>query len=101
MCSPWLILCSRAQAPNAIFELLALQKPMLLVPLPLSQSRGDQLRNAASFQQKGLCRVLQEEALAPDVLEQELERLYIGREEYKERMRGAAPPDPLPQIASA
>ena len=31
---------------NAIFELLALRLPALLVPLPLSASRGDQILNA-------------------------------------------------------
>lgn len=46
---------------NAIFELLALRKPMLLIPLSAAQSRGDQLLNAAHFESLGIARVLQEE----------------------------------------
>lgn len=51
---------SRAGA-NAIFEFLALQIPMLLIPLPLSASRGDQIDNAKSFQKQGFAHVLMEE----------------------------------------
>lgn len=51
---------SRAGA-NAIFELLALQIPMLLIPLSLGASRGDQIDNAASFAKKEIAHVLQEE----------------------------------------
>src|SRR5699024_2777129 len=42
---------SRAGA-NAIFEFLALQIPMLLIPLSQGASRGDQIENADSFQEK-------------------------------------------------
>ena len=43
------LVISRAGA-NAICELLALRIPNLLIPLPASVSRGDQLLNAASFE---------------------------------------------------
>lgn len=46
---------------NAIFELLALKKPMLLIPLSAAQSRGDQLLNAAHFESLGVAKVLHEE----------------------------------------
>ena len=49
---------------NAIFELLALRIPMLLIPLSAAQSRGDQLLNAEFFKSIGTARVLQEEELA-------------------------------------
>ena len=55
------LVLSRAGA-GTVFELLALKKPSLLVPLE-GQTRGDQLENAAYFQQKGLCRVLKKELL--------------------------------------
>ena len=42
---------------NAIFELLALRKPMLLIPLSAAKSRGDQILNAAHFKSLGLARV--------------------------------------------
>ena len=47
---------------NTLFELLALKKPSLLIPLKKG-SRGDQIENALYFEQKGLCRVLYEEDL--------------------------------------
>lgn len=52
---------SRAGA-NTIFELLALRKPALLIPLSKS-SRGDQIENATYFHEKGLCHVLDEAEL--------------------------------------
>lgn len=54
------VLC-RAGA-GTIFELLALKKTAVLVPLS-GQTRGDQKENAEYFEKKGLCKVLQEEAL--------------------------------------
>ncbi|HEY4600045.1 MAG TPA: undecaprenyldiphospho-muramoylpentapeptide beta-N-acetylglucosaminyltransferase [Cerasibacillus sp.] len=58
---------SRAGA-NAIFEFLALQIPMLLVPLSRQASRGDQIINAASFQKKQFAHVLEEEDLTAETL---------------------------------
>jgi UDP-N-acetylglucosamine--N-acetylmuramyl-(pentapeptide) pyrophosphoryl-undecaprenol N-acetylglucosamine transferase len=46
-----LVIC-RAGA-NSLSELSALAKPAILAPLPLSGSRGDQIRNAAFFEQQG------------------------------------------------
>lgn len=57
---------------NAIFELLALRKPMLLIPLSAAQSRGDQLLNAAYFESLGIARVLKEEDLSLEALSTEL-----------------------------
>ncbi len=50
---------------NAIHEFLALHKPMLLIPLPLSASRGDQILNAESFEKRGYAIVLREEKITP------------------------------------
>lgn len=49
---------------NAIFELLAIHKPMLLIPLAASKSRGDQILNAEYFASKGLALQVKEERLA-------------------------------------
>lgn len=57
---------------NAIFELLALKKPMLLIPLSAAKSRGDQLLNASHFKSLGLARVLKEEELLAYPLSKEL-----------------------------
>jgi UDP-N-acetylglucosamine--N-acetylmuramyl-(pentapeptide) pyrophosphoryl-undecaprenol N-acetylglucosamine transferase len=48
---------------SSIFELLALRIPMLLVPLGLSKSRGDQIINAEFFSQKGWALCLPEEEI--------------------------------------
>ena len=56
------LVLSRAGA-NALCEFQALKKPMLLVPLPLSASRGDQILNAQSYEKRGLAHVLLQENL--------------------------------------
>ena len=50
---------------NSIFEFLELKKPMLLIPLSIHASRGDQLLNANYFEKKGFGIVLEEENLTP------------------------------------
>lgn len=55
------VVLSRAGS-NAVFELLALKLPALLVPL-VNGSRGDQSENAVYFQSRGLCRILNETQL--------------------------------------
>ena len=53
---------SRAGA-NVIFELLALNKPTLLIPLSKKISRGDQILNANSFEKEGYAIVLDEDEM--------------------------------------
>lgn len=53
------VVVSRAGA-GTVFEILALKKPALLIPLE-GQTRGDQVENAEYFQKKGLCRVLKQD----------------------------------------
>jgi UDP-N-acetylglucosamine--N-acetylmuramyl-(pentapeptide) pyrophosphoryl-undecaprenol N-acetylglucosamine transferase len=79
------VVVSRAGS-NIIYELLALKKPQLLVPLPITSSRGDQIANARSFEKSGFSRVVEEEELTPDRLVEEVRHLYRDRERYKERM---------------
>ena len=61
------IVLSRAGS-NTLSELLALGKPMLLVPYPLGASRGDQIKNAESYQKRGLARVLAQEQMNPETM---------------------------------
>ena len=58
---------SRAGA-GTVFELIALKKPALLIPLS-SQTRGDQKQNAEYFRRKGLCHVLSQDNLEDIVRE--------------------------------
>jgi UDP-N-acetylglucosamine--N-acetylmuramyl-(pentapeptide) pyrophosphoryl-undecaprenol N-acetylglucosamine transferase len=59
------IVISRAGA-NTLAELAALGKPSLLIPLPQTASRGDQLRNAEVFRAAGAAIVLPEEEARPE-----------------------------------
>ena len=79
------VVVSRAGA-NAICELLALRKPNLLIPLPASSSRGDQLLNAASFESQGFSMVIREESLDEEILVDKIQELYFTRQEYIQSM---------------
>ena len=75
------IVVSRAGA-NVIFELLALKKPNLLIPLSKKSSRGDQILNARSFERKGYSLVLEEEQLKDKRFIEELDKLYANRSKF-------------------
>ncbi|AFY69892.1 UDP-N-acetylglucosamine--N-acetylmuramyl-(pentapeptide) pyrophosphoryl-undecaprenol N-acetylglucosamine transferase [Thalassoporum mexicanum PCC 7367] len=79
------LVISRAGA-NSIFELLALRKPHLLIPLPRASSRGDQILNAKSFQKQGYSAVLFEQDLNQTSLQMAIEQLWQQRQEYIDRM---------------
>ena len=68
------VVVSRSGA-NSIFELRALGKPMLLIPLEIA-SRGDQVDNAKSFEAKGWAKVLRETELSSEKLEHEIIELF-------------------------
>lgn len=76
---------SRAGA-GALFELLALRKPALLIPLPGKASRGDQILNAESFARRGLAHVLRQENLTPESLRAGLAALDGDADALRERM---------------
>ncbi|WP_100486523.1 undecaprenyldiphospho-muramoylpentapeptide beta-N-acetylglucosaminyltransferase [Sporolactobacillus pectinivorans] len=82
------IILSRAGS-NAIFEFLALKKPMILIPLPLRVSRGDQILNADSFKKKGLCEVLDNDSLTAEELQKTIADVYRTRYDYIDRMVAA------------
>lgn len=72
---------------NAIFEFLALKKPMLLIPLSRNASRGDQILNANSFKKQGYANVLEEEELTGDRLVKELKKIKQGKMDILSNMR--------------
>lgn len=80
------IVISRAGA-NAICELLALKKPNILIPLPASSSRGDQILNARSFEAQGFSIVLNEDDLTPELLVDKVHELYFSRQTYHDTMK--------------
>lgn len=91
------IVVSRAGA-NSIFEFLALRKPMLLIPLPMSASRGDQLANAESFRARGIAEVLDEDKLTADAFVRSAIGLYERRETYIRAMDREPRSEALPNI---
>lgn len=77
---------SRAGA-NAIYEFLAMRLPMLLIPLSLAASRGDQIDNAKSFQQQGFADVLFEEELNGERFLEATDQLASNAPVIQERMQ--------------
>ena len=81
------VVVSRAGS-NSIFELASLNKPMILVPLPATASRGEQSLNAKSFADKGYAEIIRDEEIAkPEVLLPMLDKVYAARADYAEKMR--------------
>jgi len=72
------VVVTRAGA-TTIFELLALRKPNLLIPLTLGQSRGDQIMNARSFEQRGFSKVLMEDDLNVESLMAAVKMVYVDQ----------------------
>lgn len=91
------IVISRAGA-NSICELLALNKPNLLIPLSANASRGDQILNAKSFKEHGYSSVLFEEDMNPDSLYKAIIDLYENRSEYINNMTLSPQSDAITKI---
>ena len=72
---------SRAGA-TVIFEILALKKPALLIPLSKRASRGDQILNAKSFERQGYTKTLEEEEIQDTVFTDTIKKLYADRDTY-------------------
>ena len=72
---------SRAGA-NSIFEILAVKKPMLLIPLEIA-SRGDQVLNAMSFAKAGWATVLREQNLDSESLKKAIDHLLTTGDQIR------------------
>ena len=79
------IVVSRAGS-NAICELLALNKPMILIPLSNKATRGDQLDNANHFKELGIATVLNESTLTASKLTQEIENMDQKKNLFTQKM---------------
>lgn len=71
---------------NSLFELLALKKPMLIIPLSKAQSRGDQLENAEYFKKHYKTEVLQEEDVNTKTLLNKLEKINSNKKQILSAM---------------
>lgn len=79
------LVVSRAGA-GALYEWCALGKPHLLVPLPKTASRGDQIENAAFAKARGWSLVLAEDALTPVTLVDSVATLAAEASRIRERL---------------
>jgi len=82
------VVVARAGA-NSLYELVALRKPHLLVPLPRSASRGDQISNAAYAVEHGWSRVIAEEDLDAVRLDAAVREIYADRARVAALLGGA------------
>lgn len=83
------LVISRAGA-NALYELLALVKPHVLIPLSQKVSRGDQVQNAHYFQQQGISVVLSDETLTPETLLTAVDEVSTHRAEIIKKIKALA-----------
>ncbi|MGN1318816.1 MAG: undecaprenyldiphospho-muramoylpentapeptide beta-N-acetylglucosaminyltransferase [Lachnospirales bacterium] len=74
---------------NAICEFLALNMPMLLIPLSKKASRGDQILNAESFEKQGFAKVYDEDTMTSKGLFEAITTLYDEKDKYIENMKKA------------
>ena len=72
---------------NAIYEFLALRIPMLLIPLGLDQSRGDQIDNAKHFESKGFGKTSLEATLTENELKTQLREIETNRDDIIKQMQ--------------
>jgi len=86
------LVVSRAGS-TAIFELLALQKPHILLPLSKQASRGDQIQNATYFAQQGLSTVLYAEQLSTESLLNTIFSVYSELPARKKKLAQVTLPD--------
>lgn len=74
---------------NTIFEMLALSKPMLLLPLSKKASRGDQILNSKEFKQSGFASYILDEDLNKETLVTEIENLINNKQQIIKKMKAS------------
>ena len=77
------LLISRAGA-HTVYELAALGKPALLIPIPWS-SHNEQYRNARILLDEGTVQILAEDRLTPETLKEEARRMLKNLSRYQSR----------------
>jgi UDP-N-acetylglucosamine--N-acetylmuramyl-(pentapeptide) pyrophosphoryl-undecaprenol N-acetylglucosamine transferase len=80
------LVISRSGA-NSLSEIVALNKPHVLIPLSARASRGDQIQNARYFQQLGISVVIQEEVLNNQTLLQAIEEVRHNEKAIVQKMK--------------
>ncbi|MBO4375610.1 MAG: undecaprenyldiphospho-muramoylpentapeptide beta-N-acetylglucosaminyltransferase [Lachnospiraceae bacterium] len=93
------IVISRAGA-NAVFELLALKKPNILIPLPGKSSRGDQILNAEAFAEASYSYILRQEDMTKESLLKAVDEVYEKRKDFTRAMEKAPEQDAVGKICN-
>ena len=76
---------------SSLFELAACRIPMLLVPLGLHQSRGDQIVNAKIFERQGWAQWKSEETLSPEIIAQWLKDALARKTQLRAALDSSPP----------
>jgi len=80
------LIISRAGA-NSLYEILALGKPHVLIPLSMKASRGDQIQNAKYFADQGISVVIPEEELNSSRLISAIKDVHNRQDEIKHQIK--------------
>ena len=91
------VVISRAGA-NSICEILALNKPNILVPLSAKASRGDQILNASSFESQGYSYVLEEENMTNPNLLTAIDYVVTNKQRYIDAMKASNQMDSVKKV---
>jgi UDP-N-acetylglucosamine--N-acetylmuramyl-(pentapeptide) pyrophosphoryl-undecaprenol N-acetylglucosamine transferase len=86
------VIVGRAGA-NSMFEGLYLQKPMILIPLPKKYSRGEQMKNAKYFEEKGLLQVLAQNSCTTERFIQSIQDAFESKTTIQQRIQDFDLPD--------
>lgn len=86
------LIISRAGA-TSLFEIAALKKLNILIPLSAKVSRGDQILNANSFQQQGLSRLISDEELKNAPIVEIISEVFENRQKYNNALEQVSATD--------
>ena len=81
------LICSRAGS-GSVFEIAALGKPSILIPLP-EAAQNHQIENAYAYQRTGACIVLEENNLTPHFFLERVHSLFANKEELQKMSQEA------------
>lgn len=79
------LVISRSGA-NSVYEVLALKKPHIFIPLSLKASRGDQIHNANYFKEQGVSKVLDEETLTAQTLNESIDKVFQDKDNISQKI---------------
>lgn len=85
---------------NSIFEFYYNKIPSLLIPLPLTVSRGDQILNAQYFKEKQFAELIEEDILTPNLLIKTLDKMYQNKKAYIDSMEKYKMPNGVNNIVN-